>query len=144
MLIVGLIGFLQGCDLEANRSFDYPETGIYGDNILFKSRMEYNNRENSLQVKIPKKGKLKIVITGHSVSNEGLIPSGVWYYEVVSVNNWAITTFDPETNSQVLTSIDGGLTSTLRIFFDEGIFQIDYYEDDSTSPSYSKAINVDY
>lgn len=73
-----------------------------------------------------------------------MIPTGVWYYGVVSVNNWAITTFNQETGSQEFTSIDGRLTSTLEIFFDRGTYQIDYYENDSANPTFTKTITVDY
>jgi hypothetical protein len=48
------------------------------------------------------------------------------------------------TFSQVFRSIDGGLTCDVSMQFDEGTFQIDYYEGDATSPSATKTIVVKY
>lgn len=122
----------------------FPETGFYGENILDKSKTEIFVRENSMQVLVPKGAQFKAEIKGLDTSMEGLMPTGIWYIEVVSVNNWAIETFNEHNFTQTFTVIDAGLTSDLRIFLDKGRYDINYFEGGSTNPTFTKTITVDY
>jgi len=138
---IAIMFLTSSCDDDEDRpEIQYPETGFYGNNILMKGKTEYDNVENSLQAKLPEGKKLKIVITGLSVTSQ----TGFWYWLVGTSNNWAITKFDFSSNTQIFQSIDGGLTCDLGMRFDEGTFRIDYYENDATSLTYSKTIVVDY
>ena len=140
---------LLSCDHEENEPIIYPETGFYGDNILFQEKTTYSKRENSLQCKLPSGKSITIKITGKTVvfSNGGLvpsIPSGIWYYDPGTINNWAVTNWDNTTYTQTFSSIDGGLTCAAKMMFDKGTFQIDYFENGSSSPSLTKTITVNY
>ena len=130
-----VILFVSSCDDDDELEIQYPETGFYGDNILMKGRTEYTTQQCSFQAKLPEGKKLKIVLTGNPT-----FPNAIWGSH--SGNNWAISLFDVATHSQVFQSIDGGHTCVLGILFTEGSFQIDYYENDAKSPTYSKTIVV--
>ena len=135
---------LSSCDIDENESIEYPATGFYGDNILFEARTDYNKRENSLQCKLPRGTQVAIKITGKSVTSGGLIPSGIWYYDPTTTNNWAVTNMDMTNYSQIFTSIDGGLTCDAEMMFDSGTFLIEYFEGETPTPSFVKTIVVDY
>lgn len=143
LCVMSILLMISSCDDEDGLEIQYPATGFYGDNILMKGKTEYTAWQNSLQAKLPEGQKLKIVITGKTVT----LPtpnslSGVWGMH--SPNNWAISKFDRVAYTQTFQSIDGGLTCDLTIFFDKGTFQIDYYENDATSPTATKTIVVNY
>jgi hypothetical protein len=104
--------FSSSCDNNDEESISYPETGFYGDNILFQSKTDFNKRENSLQCKLSKNQKVKIKITGQSV------PSAIWYYDPGTINNWALSNMDKTNYSQTFTSIDAGLTCDVKMMFD--------------------------
>jgi hypothetical protein len=127
-VVMGLLSItlLISCDEETHPEIQYPATGFYGDNILMKGKTEYTARDNSLQAK--------------SVT----FPTGVWWMQGATSNNWAISKFDMTQYTQVFQSIDGGLTCDLAMQFDEGTYQIDYYENDAATPTATKTITVDY
>lgn len=140
---------LLSCDHDENEPITYPETGFYGDNILFQEKTAYGKRENSLQSKVPSGKSIVIKITGKTVvitigGDVPSIPSGIWYYDPTTTNNWAITSWDKTTYTQTFTSIDGGLTCDAKMMFDKGTFQIDYFENGSSTPTLSKTITVSY
>lgn len=141
-LFMGLLvsTLLISCDENVHPEIQYPATGFYGDNILMKGKTQYTAQDNSLQAKLPDGKKVKIIITGKSVT----FPTGVWWMQTATSNNWAISKFDMTHYTQVFQSIDGGLTCDLAMQFDEGTYQIDYYENDATSPTATKTIVVDY
>ena len=128
---------VSSCDEdEVKASIEYPDTGFYGVNILTKERTSYTTENSSFQAKIPVGQKLKVVITSLTPT----FPTGTWY--IGSPNNWAPSAFDINTYTQIFQSIDGGLTSTLLMYFYVGRFRIDYYENDSTSPTATKTIEI--
>ena len=132
---ISIMLFVFSCDDEDEPEIQYPETGFYGDNILMKGRTEYPSVRSSFQAKLPEGKKLKVVLTGNPT-----LPYAIWGSS--SGNNWAILNFDVPTHTQVFQSIDGGHTCELSIHFTVGTYQIDYYENDATSPTYSKTISV--
>jgi hypothetical protein len=134
-----LILSVVSCHDEDEPEIQYPATGFYGDNILMKGRTEYSDEDYSFQAKLPAGQKVKIVITGNVA-----FPMGLWYMESATGNNWAISKFDRSVYTQIFQSIDGGHTCDLRMHFEEGTFQIDYYENDSASPTATKTIEVEY
>lgn len=144
LCVISLILFVSSCDDEDEPEIQYPETGFYGDNILMKGKTEYTVERNSLQAKLPEGKQLKVIITGLSVTSTATYMSGIWYYEAGSSNNLAISIFDSSEYSQVIQSIDGGLTCALAMRFDKGTFRIDYYENNAVSPTDSKTITVNY
>ena len=132
---IGIMLFVSSCDDEDEPEIQYPETGFYGDNILMKGRTEYTTQRGSFQAKLPEGKKLKVVLTGNPT-----LPYAIWGSS--SSNNWARSNFDVASHTQVFQSIDGGHTCELSIQFTMGTYQIDYYENDATSPTYSKTIVV--
>ena len=132
---VGMMLFVSACDDDDELEIQYPETGFYGDNILMKGRTEYTTQTSSFQAKLPEGQKLKVVLTGNPI-----LPYAIW--GTSSYNNWAISRFDVASHTQVFQSIDGGHTCELSIHFTAGTYQVDYYENEATSPTYSKTIVV--
>ena len=131
------------CGPDPISTISYPPTGTYGDNILLPTKMTYGSRTNSLTAVLPKDNKVKIVITGKTVGAvSGLY--GAWYNSVGTQNNWAPSNFVAVTFSQQFTSVNGGVASDLKIDFDKGTYQIDYFENGATTPSASKTIVVSY
>ena len=142
-LLIAFISLLASCGPEAPTTINYPPSGSYGDNILLPTKTNYANRDNSLEAILPRNNKVKIVVTGKSVtSGSGL--SGIWSVAIGTQNNWTVGAFDPTIYTQTFTSINGGQTSDLKIMFDKGTFQVDYYENGVTTPSASKTIVVNY
>jgi hypothetical protein len=131
-------------DLETTPSISYGERGLYGPNILYVAGMEYSTQENSLQCRIPSGLLVAIKITSKTATETGLIPKGVWYYEPASLNNWTATDFDADTHSQTFSSNTSGVTADGKIMFDEGTFQIDYFENGASEPTMTKTVEVDY
>ena len=132
---ISMILFVSSCDDDDEVEIQYPETGFYGDNILMKGRTEYTSEHHSFQAKLPEGKKVKIVITGNVA-----FPYAIWGSR--SIHNWAISGFDIATYTQIFQSIDGGQTCVLEIHFTAGTYQVDYYENEATSPTYSKTIVV--
>jgi hypothetical protein len=131
-------------DLETTPSIEYGERGLYGPNILDITRLEYTTQENSLQCKIPSGHLLSIKITAKKFNDTGLIPKGIWQYEPASLDNWTATDFDYTTNSQMFSSIDPGRAADGKLVFDEGTFQIDYFENGSPAPTMTRTVEVDF
>ncbi len=134
---------LAACGPDPLPVISYPPTGAYGDNILLPTKTSYTTRANSFTAVLPKDKKVRILITGKTSSNTGGL-NGVWYYSVGTQNNWSQGSFDVATYTQTFTSVNGGLTSDLKIEFDKGTFQIDYFENDVATPSATKTITVNY
>ena len=132
---ISMILFVSSCDDDDELEIQYPETGFYGDNILMKGKTEYTSEHHSFQAQLPEGKKLKIVITGNAA-----FPNAYWASR--AIHNWAIFRFDIAAITQTFQSIDGGQTCVLEIQFADGSYQIDYYENDATSPTYSKTIVV--
>lgn len=121
------------------RVIEYPETGVYGNNVLLKNRTELTTRENSLAARISKNGKLKVIIK--SISGD------YWYWSSGGswpVLNWLVSNFNFDNNSQIFQSIEGDRLSDLRMEFDKGEYIIEYYEFDATTPTMTKTITVNY
>lgn len=80
--------------------------------------------------------------TTGSIGIAGLT-KGIWLIEATTVNNLVRSTFDNSTYSQTFTSIDGGITCSVKLIFDKGTFEIEYFENGSETPTFSKTITVD-
>ena len=133
----------SACAPDPISTISYPPAGAYGDNILLPTKMTYGSRTNSLTAVLPKDKKVKIVITGKTVSAASRL-YGVWYYAVGTQNNWALGSFDASAFTQQFTSVNGGVASDLKMDFDNGTYQIDYFENGATIASASKTIVVNY
>ena len=125
--------FIDSADFEITQSLiEYPQDGLYGQNILDLSRTTYSGSEFSLAANLPNGTKLKIKITA--------LGAGMWYYAVNSVNNWSITRFDEVAKSQYFTAIESDRSCDLEMLFDTGEFIVEYFEMDSDIPTRIKTI----
>ncbi|HET6543248.1 MAG TPA: hypothetical protein VFG46_22330 [Chryseolinea sp.] len=134
LFAISMMLFVSSCDDDDELEIQYPETGFYGDNILMKGKTDYTTEQSSFQAKLPEGQKVKIIITGNAA-----FPDAIWGSR--SIHNWAIYGMGTA-YTQIFQSIDGGQTCVLEIQFNVGTYQIDYYENDATSPTYSKTIVV--
>lgn len=109
-----------------------------GDNILLKGKTEFSSRFNSLAAKIPKNGKLKIIVKAKVIGFMG------WGgYNSGTEINW-VPTFNPENFDLTLLSIEGDKTCDVNMVFDKGDYLIEYYEFDALTPTMTKTITVNY
>ncbi len=140
ILIILLIG--AACHKDDASIIEYSATGLYGDNILLKDKTMYTNTQNSMQSKVGSGKTVKIVITGKTYSISGPGPTGIWRFDIATITNWSASTFDFSAGTQSFTSVNSGLTCDLKIIFDKGIYQIDYYENNATSATATKTVTV--
>lgn len=138
-ILVSSCDYFDEDDVSELVHFEYPADGFYGPNFLTKGTTDYTTAWGSLQAKIPPKQKLKIIITALTPGSQP--GTGIWSY-VQGAHNWAVYNFDLNTHTQQYISIDGGMTSVSQIQFQVGSFRIDYYENDDTTPTMSKTIQV--
>jgi hypothetical protein len=130
--------FLNNSSFQNNFSvIEYPSSALNGLNILDLNNITYiNNTNYSLSASLPNDCiNLKIKIS----KNNGNC-NGCWYYNLNSIQNWSITTYDFNTNSQEFTNSD--LNTDLNLFFEQGTYQIEYFENDHILPTRTKNIIV--
>ena len=95
--------FIDSTDYQVTESLiDYPESGSYGQNILDLNRTQYSGEYYSLSANLSNGTTLTIKITALS--------SGIWYYALGSGQNWTISDFDFDTNTQYFTAIESDKT----------------------------------
>jgi hypothetical protein len=118
---------------------EYPETGLYGQNILDLSKIVYDPEaqymtQYSLAANLATGTSLKIKITA--------LKSGIWYYSSNTPKNWSITQFDTGSKTQYFTSINSDESCDLMMYFDPGEFLIEYFEMNADEPTRTKIISV--
>jgi hypothetical protein len=133
-----LLLFCVACKDDPEPAVTYPETGLYGDNILFQGKLQYTKRENSFQAIVPAGKSVAIRIKGQNAS------AAIWTHETGTVSNWTIGTLDRTNDTQTFTSADDGQTCEVKLMFDKGSFVIDYFEHDLSTPNFTKTITVNY
>lgn len=150
-------GFLAGKTPDANTMMaNYPENRSYGKNILYLSATNFQSGMSnpySFAAGIPSNVSLKVVITSLSADTifypatdstgaTNVIVPHVWYYFNGTEQNWAITTFNQVKSEQIFTALGSGVNCDLKVFFEQGKFQIDYFEMNANIPTRRKIINV--
>lgn len=149
----------------------YPETGLYGDNILSLTKTNYISnpgRSVSLNAKLSRGTALKMKIT--SLTSDTIYSYGItrdtifmadtviikldtvktisnirrsyWAYALGDVKNWNISSVDMKTYSQTFTAIEPDKVCDANMFFDKGSFLIEYFEMNATLPSRQKIIVI--
>jgi hypothetical protein len=127
--------FIDNTTFEITESpIEYPETGLYGENILDVNKTQYTDDNFSLAANLAKGTSLKIKIS--------FISGGLWYYRGGTENNWSITNYDMENKIQYFTAIESNKTCDLNMLFDQGEFLIEYFEMGKTEPTRSKTITI--
>ena len=142
----------------------YPETGLYGENILAPNsdtilgRSYRTNPNYSLCAELPRNTSLKIKISALSSSDTSntnkaisLTPTNDvirdttasnWFYQPSTNINWQVSQFDMENYTQTFTVIAPEQTSDVSVTFDPGRFLIEYFEMGATEPGRQKILNV--
>ncbi len=133
-IIIITLAFFYSCKKDQPEEIIYPETGLFGINILDKTNVSYTPAQSSFTAEVLNGAKLKIVITAQN--------EGIWYYRLNSINNWTITTFEKESKSQIFKALSNNQKCDLSIRFETGSFKIDYYEMGDSLISYTKTIQV--
>jgi len=127
--------FNENTDFEITESLiEYPEIGIYGENILDVNQTTFLGSSFSLAANLTKGMNLTIQITDKR---------GDWFgYSYGTGYNWSISTFDQELRTQYYTAIETGKECELNMVFDSGEYLIEYFEMDSETPTRTKTITV--
>ncbi|KAF0132239.1 MAG: hypothetical protein FD155_763 [Bacteroidetes bacterium] len=117
--------FADSTNYQITNTIDYPEFSTYGENVLFAEKTSFSNGL-SLAANLPKGASLKIIIKG-----------GLWYYQSLpnAPVNWTITNYDFDLQQQSFTATESGKSCDLIIQFDAGTHTIEYYENNSITPT---------
>ena len=134
--------FIENNKFEQTEFITYPESGMYGLNILADSFTEaisgyYESRyQYSMKAVLPAgNSSLKIVIRRET--------GGTWGgFNIVGIENWHCGSFDQTIGGNVFYVKDSEKANDLAvIFFDDCI--IEYYENGATEPTKVKKIKVE-
>jgi hypothetical protein len=113
---------------------NYPETGLYGNNILSLSDTIYEGGNYSFAAFLPKGTSLKVVITALNSNFD-------WTWAGGSEINWTWTTMTMA-GVQTFTAINSGSFCDLHmLYFAPGRYLIEYYEMNAVTPTRKKIIN---
>jgi len=137
----------------------YPEIGLNGDNILSLTKNTYisgtyitgNHIPLSFRAELGRGVKLKIKITSLSAdtifqpatdttAENTLIYKYRWYITNGSGINWTIGDFNTADYTQTFTAIEPDKPCDLIILFEKGPFLVEYFEMNSTIPTWKKII----
>ncbi len=144
--------FISKTEFEITQAFiSYPETGIYGDNILSLSKTIFNGGldvQHSFAAQLAKGVALKIKITSISSGKAATtpadtvtpVPKPLWYYDPFSNTNWSINVFDNANYTQTFTATEPDKSCDLKVYFEKGSFLIEYFEMNATLPTRGKTI----
>ena len=144
--------FISKTEFEITQAFiSYPETGIYGDNILSLSKTTFNGGldiQHSFAAQLAKGVALKIKITSIGSGKAATtpadtitpVPKPMWYYDPFSNANWSITVFDNANYTQTFTATEPDKSCDLKVYFEKGSFLIEYFEMNATLPTRGKTI----
>lgn len=133
-----LESFIENTGFEVTESLiDYPEHGLYGQNILDPAQTIYDPdaqymTQFSLAANLAMGTSLKIKITA--------LQGGIWYYSPSA--NWFVADFDFNTRSQYFTAVNPGVSCDLMMLFQNGRFLVEYFEMNSDQPTRTKIITV--
>lgn len=118
--------FIDSTSYESSNSIEYPEFSNYGENILYGDKTNFSSGL-SLSANLPKGTSLKIVIKG-----------GIWYYRAIPNGpvNWTISDYNNE--QQTFVATESGKSCDLSIEFASGTHTIEYYENNSLTPTKTK------
>jgi hypothetical protein len=112
----------------------YPDSGAYGINVLDTGNAINGGNDFSFSAKIPEKGSLVVRITKTSGGN--------WYVDQSSTSYWVISTYDPVTKSQTFSTSTVSQTSDVKIEIQSGTYQLEFYENDSSNPTFTYVLDV--
>ncbi len=115
---------------------NYPSTGFFGINILNLADTIFSSSDNySFSAQLMPFMNLTIKITG-------LTANSTWVYYPSTIINWLISIYNAKTITQTMSSINPGQLCDLEVNFSSGSYLIEYYENNSASPTRKKTIKV--
>jgi hypothetical protein len=134
--------FLENTTFDDPQTLLFPEKGAHGINILHPDVLEVKcfretESEYSMAADIPLNASLKVKITALHMFK----PFGVAFG---NISNWEIYDYNIDEESQIYKVIEGGKPSDLRMRFYEGEYRIDYYENNSSEPTFVKTLKVTF
>lgn len=141
-LILGLLIF-TGCREKVYNSVIYPDTGVYGENILRDSAVVIlggnipptNAQTYSLTAVLEEDATLKIVIKAN--------PENIDYYYYGYSTGWTILPYDERTSTGTYLAF-GPVTCNAELrFAASGTATIEIYENDAETPTRTKEISWD-
>lgn len=112
----------------------YPDSGYFGINILDTANILGRGNDFSFTANIPDKGSLVIRLTK--------VSSGNWYVDPASVSYWAISLYDPASQSQTFTSTSVSKTCDLHLEIQSGTYLLEYFENDDSDPSFTNNLEI--
>ncbi|MDB9828910.1 hypothetical protein OAC33_05175, partial [Flavobacteriaceae bacterium] len=117
----------------------YEENGVNGSNILNKELSSItSNSFVSLAADLPVDCiGLKIRISATNGTN---CPIGCWAYDVSSVQNWSTGAYNQAQDTQEFISTD--TNTDLAMIFENGVYLIEYFENNIENPTTSKILTV--
>lgn len=127
--------FIDSTDFVFTGFIEYPPNGLYGTNLLDKSKTEYSKGNHSLNAILPNGTSLKVKIQGNN-----------WSYPVSQDwSGWEKSDWNAIDNSRTFTSkITGEIDLKILLESDttSTVTKIDVYENADLEPTWTKDIKV--
>jgi hypothetical protein len=120
--------FIDSTTYQISNNIEYPEFSTYGENILYADKTTFTS-SLSMAANLPKGTSLKITIKG-----------GLWWMRILPNGpiNWIYTGYVPEIQTFTAT----GANCDINIQFEPGTHYIEYYENNSVTPTRIKTIQM--
>lgn len=125
--------------IDTDSVITYQENGVNGINILNKELSSINSGAFvSLAARLPVECiDLKVKISATNGTN---CQGGCWVYDLSSVQNWSTGSYNQADNSQEFISTDTNLD--LGMIFENGEYLIQYFENNTALPTFSRVLQV--
>ena len=125
--------------IDTDSVITYQENGVNGINILNKELSSINSGAFvSLAARLPVECiDLKVKISATNGTN---CQGGCWVYDLSSVQNWSTGAYNQADNSQEFISTDTNLD--LGMIFENGEYLIQYFENNTALPTFSRVLQV--
>jgi hypothetical protein len=112
----------------------YPDSAAFGINILDTTNVITKGSDFSFSAIIPEKGSLVVRLTK--------VSSGNWYVNPATVSYWAVSVYDPASQSQTFTSTTVSKTCDLHLEIQSGKYLLEYYENDDSNPTFTRSVDI--
>lgn len=123
-----------------NSIIKYPEMGGYGPNLLSRNDTIYSGSHFSLYAKVPKGAKVRVKLTFHKQDTDYF--NFGYSFNSSSLFNWKCNNYNATEDSRIFESIAGNSICDVDLESARGDFQLDYYEMDSSVPTFTKKISI--
>lgn len=133
-IMINLMSCSPDSEGTGTTEYVYQDSGLYGFNLLDLEREKYYGVDFSLAATAPEEGDLYVRITK--------ISGDTWKISMGSLKNWIASSYDRYTKSQTFTIIEPDTAADCKLEIPLGVFQIEYFENNATSPTRVKRIEV--